>query len=180
MTRGLVVWLTGLPSSGKSTLAERAAANLRTRGVSVCVLDSDEIRRAIVPTPGYDDQGRAAFYETLAHIATLLASQDLVVLVAATAHRRAFRERARALAARYLEVLVDVAPEECARRDAKGLYRASERGSVSELPGAGATYEPPEAPDVVASGGLDAHALEQIVSLALDASRGPSPAPHHR
>src|SRR5690606_8749411 len=162
---GTVVWLTGLPSSGKSTLARRALELLRERGRAACVLDSDDVRGALVPPPGYGDAERDAFYDTLARLAALLAGQGLVVLVPATANRRLFRERARQRAPRYLEVFVDVPLEECARRDAKGLYRASRAGEVSTLPGAGAGYEPPRAPDVVAQGGKDEDAARRIAYL---------------
>lgn len=146
---GVVAWLTGLPSSGKSTLAAKAAAALRARGVSCVVLDGDEVRGRIRPTPGYDDAGRDAFYETLAGLAGYLATQGAIVLVPATAHRRAFRDRARALAPRFLEVFVDTPPEVCHARDAKGLYAAAASdGNRGSLPGAGARYEAPDAPDL--------------------------------
>lgn len=138
---GVVVWITGLPSSGKSTLARRTA-ELVERSV---VLDSDEVRAALTPPPGYDDAGREAFYETLAKLAALLASQQLVVLVPATANLRRYRDRARALAPAFVEVLVDTPLAECRRRDAKGLYAAP----PATLPGVGAPYQPPLSPDLV-------------------------------
>ncbi len=144
---GLVAWFTGLPSSGKTTVAERVAERLRPT-TPVAVLDGDLVRSALVPKPGYDPEGRDAFYETLARLAALLAAQGLVVLVPATAHRRAFRSRARELAPRFLEVFVDTPLEECRRRDTKGLF-ARHDGTAAALPGAGLGYEAPEHPDVV-------------------------------
>jgi adenylylsulfate kinase len=137
--RGVVVWLTGLPSSGKSTLSAKIATALRGDGIATVELDGDAVRAAIVPAHGYDDASRDAFYETLARLAALLALQGLVVLVPATAHRAAFRDRARAMAPRFVLVFVDVPVEECARRDAKGLYARATPG----LPGSTATYERP-------------------------------------
>ncbi|MDP1827665.1 MAG: adenylyl-sulfate kinase [Archangium sp.] len=137
---GTVVWITGLPSSGKSTLAALVAA---AHGSAV-VLDGDEVRAALRPVPGYGEAERDAFYETLARLAALLARQGHVVLVAATAHRRAFRDRARELAPRFVEVFVDTPLAECRRRDPKGLYARAEH----QLPGLGVTFEPPESPDV--------------------------------
>ena len=119
MRRGVVVWVTGLPSSGKSTLARLAA---------------------------------------------LLARQGLVILVPASSHRRAYRQAARRLAPRFLEVFVDVPLEECARRDAKGLYALARAGRAPNLPGAGAAYEPPLAPDVTARGGQDRLAIATILA----------------
>jgi len=163
---GVVVWLTGLPSSGKSTLAERAASALRSQGRACCILDSDAVRKSLVPAPGYDDEARDDFYATLAQLAALLASQDLIVLVPATANLRRFRERARRLAPRYLEIHVATDAAICAERDAKGLYAKSARGELDTLPGAGARYEPPPSPDVVANGGRDDDAVTRIVRLA--------------
>jgi adenylylsulfate kinase len=162
----VVVWLTGLPSSGKSTLAEDAAGKLRERGRACCVLDGDAVRASLVPSPGYDDRGRDDFYATLAQLAALLARQGLAVLVPATANLRRFRERARELAPRYLEVHVATPVEECRQRDAKGLYAQSQSGELStKLPGAEASYQPPLEPDVVATGGRDHDALARIVEL---------------
>ncbi len=165
---GVVVWVTGLPSSGKSTLASRAADALRARGHgAVCVLDGDAVRAAIVPRHGYDPEGRDHFYDTLAGLAAVLAAQGLAVLVPATANLRAYRERARARAPRFVEVYVKVDPEVAKSRDAKGLYAAQRAGAVAHVPGADAGYEPPERPDVVASGGADDAAVEAIVARAL-------------
>ncbi|AUX24943.1 adenylylsulfate kinase [Sorangium cellulosum] len=163
---GGVVWITGLPSSGKSTLAGRALRALRGEGLASCLLDGDEVRDALVPRPGYDAAGRDGFYETLARLSALLARQGLVVVVPATAHRRAYRERARALAPRLVEVFVDVPPPICRERDAKGLYRAAGAGELGGLPGAGLDYEAPRAPEIVARGGEDDEAPRAIVAAA--------------
>lgn len=164
---GTVVWMTGLPGSGKSTLANRVGAELRAAGAPSVVLDGDEVRAALVPRPGYDDAGREAFYATLAALAALLARQGLVVLVPATAHRRAWRDAARAQAPRYLEVHVATPLEECRRRDPKGLYAAAASGAARHLPGLDTAYEPPLHPDVVASGGDDARARAAILARIL-------------
>ena len=163
--QGVVVWFTGAPSAGKSTLATGLAGELRQRTVAVVLLDGDDVRQALSPAPGYDEAGRGHFYETLASLAALIARQGLTVLVAATAHRRSFRERARELAPRFVEVFVDT-PEEARRlRDDKGLYRATASGDVSGLPGADLAYEAPSAPDLVARGGRDEAALASLLRL---------------
>ncbi|CAN96175.1 MULTISPECIES: adenylyl-sulfate kinase [Sorangium] len=174
---GGVVWITGLPSSGKSTLAARAHRALLGEGRASCLLDGDEVRDALVPRPGYDPRARDDFYETLARLAALLARQGPIVIVAATAHRRAYRERARALAPRLIEVYVDVAPATCRERDPKGLYHAAGAGEIGALPGAGADYEAPLAPEVVARGGEDEAALAALLERARSwsASAGAGP-----
>jgi adenylylsulfate kinase len=140
---GVVAWFTGLPSSGKSTLAAAVATELRARGVSPLTLDGDDVRAALVPPPGYDDASRAALYATLANLAASLAGQGHAVLVPATAHRRAFRDAARERAPQFVEIFVDTPLDECMRRDAKGLYAAG----GDQVPGVGVAYEPPAAPD---------------------------------
>jgi adenylylsulfate kinase len=160
-SRGIVVWLTGLPASGKSTLARAVAAQLAPR--AAVILDGDDVRAALHPSPGYDDESRAAFYETLAGVAALIARQGHVVLVPATAHRRAYRARARELAPRFLEVHVATPLAECRRRDPKGLYAHATPG----LPGAGTPFETPEAPDLVVAGSDDAAVIADRVLVAL-------------
>jgi adenylylsulfate kinase len=158
-----VAWFTGLPASGKTTLARRVRDRLAAEGVEAALLDGDEVRRALVPSPGYGPADRDAFYATLARLAALLAGQGLVVLVAATAPRRAHRRQARALAPRFVEVHLATPVETCAARDPKGLWAAARAGAAPDLPGAGTPYEPPEAPEVVASGGEDEAAVEALV-----------------
>src|SRR5262249_39607953 len=152
MTSGAVVWITGLPRAGKSTLAARVHERLGAAGRARVLLDGDEVRAALVPRPGYDAAGRDAFYPTLAQLAALVAAQGLVVLVAATANQRRYREAARARAPRFIEVYVATPLAECETRDPAGLYRSDARGA---LPGVGVGYEVPTAPDVVARGGHD-------------------------
>ncbi|MHB8877896.1 MAG: adenylyl-sulfate kinase, partial [Myxococcaceae bacterium] len=130
MKAGWVVWVTGPPSSGKSTLARKLKRRLDGQARASALLDGDEVREALVPRPGYGPMERAAFYATLGRLAALLARQGLVVLVPATANLVAYREEAKAVAPRYLEVFVDVPPEECALRDPKGLWALARAGKA--------------------------------------------------
>jgi adenylylsulfate kinase len=171
MSNGAVVWITGPPASGKSTLAARLHQALARDHPACCVLDGDAVRTAIVPPHGYAPAERDAFYETLARLAALLARQGLVVIVAATSHRRAHREQARAHAPQLIEVYVRVPLEECERRDPKGLYAAARAGALSGLPGADVTYEAPTVPEVIARGGDDTEAVAQILDKVHERSR---------
>jgi adenylylsulfate kinase len=162
--KGLVAWFTGLPSSGKTTLAAAVAGELRLRGITAVTLDSDELRGLIQLPLGYDDASRDALYGMLARLAATIARQGHVVLVPATAHRRAYRDAARARAPAFLEVFVDTPLEECKRRDTKGLYARE----VAEAPGAGIAYEQPLSPDLrVQTGASDVAAMiaERICDL---------------
>jgi adenylylsulfate kinase len=161
--------VTGLPSSGKSTFARALRDRLAARGGAAALLDGDEVRAALSPAPGFDPASREAFYETLGALALLVARDGVVAVVAATAHRRAFRDRIRARAARFVEVHVDAPAEVCAARDPKGLWaRAARAGDLAALPGAGVEYEPPLAPEVVAHGGEDGAALDAAIAALGD------------
>jgi len=157
---GTVVWFTGLPASGKSTLAERVRDRLRHAAV---ILDSDAMRD-VLEASSYAADDRERFYRVLANLAANLAHQGIVVLVAATAQRRAFRALARAHAPHFVEVWVRTPADQCAQRDVKGLYARASAGEIA-LPGVAVPYEPPTHPDVVAEGGLDEAALGQILAL---------------
>jgi adenylylsulfate kinase len=164
MTTGTVAWITGLPAAGKSTFAERAYARLRDAGTPVCLLDGDAVRACLVPGVGYAPAERAQFYETLGNLAALLARQGLVVLVAATAHRREFRDRARSAAPAFVEVFVATPLDECMLRDTKGLYAAARDGTAHDVPGVTEPYEPPLHPTVIARDGQDTSALADLVT----------------
>lgn len=162
---GGVIWLTGLPASGKTTLSLSLQARLRRAKVPCCVLDGDEMRATLCPHLGYSDEARAEFYATLARLAASLAKQGLLVLVPATAHLRAYRQLARQLAPRFMEVWVSTPLVECQARDPKGLY-ASAGEAPGHLPGVDTPYEEPLHPDLIATGGEDAHAIERLLRFA--------------
>lgn len=163
-----IVWFTGLPSSGKSTLAERTRAHLAARGLAAIVLDGDRVRAAL-GAHAYGGEERDAFYRALAELAALVAEQGVVALVAATAPRREHRALAARPGGRFLEVWVRTPLATCEARDAKGLYARARRGELAALPGVGVAFEPPEHPDVVAEGGLDDEAIAAIARLVAPA-----------
>ena len=161
---GRIVWFTGLPASGKSTLAERLRARLSRRGTPVVILDGDAIRAALGAT-SYTPAARDEFYRILGELALVLARQALVVLVAATAPRRAHRAHVRDRGFPVLEVWVAADAAICATRDFKGLYAAADRGELATLPGAGVAFEPPLRADLTATGGMDDAALAELEQL---------------
>lgn len=163
---GCVIWLTGLPASGKTTLSREIQARLGHVGVTACVLDGDVMRATLAPDLGYSDAERDAFYAMLARLAAELAKQGLVVLVPATAHLRSYRKRARALAPRFLEVWVSTPVEACRKRDPKGLYASAGFGP-GHLPGVDIPYEEPEHAEVTASGGEDLLAVASVLGFVL-------------
>jgi adenylylsulfate kinase len=145
---GFAIWLTGLPSSGKTTLARALARALRDQGISVQVLDSDLLRKKLTPRPTYSQEERDWFYGAIAFLAELLTVNGVNVLIAATANRRAYREVARKRIKHFGEVFVDCPPEVCRQRDSKGLWTKADRGKIGNLPGMGIPYEKPKHPEV--------------------------------
>jgi adenylylsulfate kinase len=163
------VWITGLPASGKSTLARALKAQLAELGVNAAVLESDALRRVMFDEPRYGPQERDAFYRLLAHIGALLTEHGVPVIFDATANRREYRDRARQQIPRFLEICVECPLETCMSRDPKGIYRQAREGAAANVPGLQAAYEPPEAPDVLVHGDTespDDAAARTIATLA--------------
>lgn len=160
---GAVVWLTGMPASGKTTLALGLVDWLWEKEQPAALLDSDRIRKILIPESTFSEPERETFYTALAALAAELATQGLVVVVAATANRRRYREFARQMADRYIEIYV--ACDEAVRkeRDPKGLYADSAAGKISNLPGDDVPYELPLNPDIT----IDTSHLEPDRALAL-------------
>lgn len=140
---GWALWLTGLPASGKTSIALELQRLLADRGVKPVVLDSDAVRGVLTPAPQYTEAERADFYARLALLAELLVSQGINVIVAATANRRAHREFARSRLPRFIEVWVRCPVEVCRARDPKELYARAAAGEIHDFPGVDALYEPP-------------------------------------
>jgi adenylylsulfate kinase len=159
--RGRAVWVTGLPASGKTTLANALVAALRRRGEVAIALDGDDLRPFVFGSGGYDPAARDRFYRLLSHLAKLGADGGATVVVSATAHRRQWRDQARQSIARFYEVFIDADAATCAARDPKGLWRAAAEGRIDALPGAGADYERPLHAEVII-------APEQSCQAALD------------
>lgn len=168
-TPAFAVWITGLPASGKSTVARALKAQLAGRGVNPAVLESDALRRILFDEPRYGPQERDAFYRLLAYIGALLIEHGVPVIFDATANRREYRDRARRRIPRFLEVYVECPLETCMARDPKGIYREGREGKAADVPGIQAVYEPPEAPDVLVRGDTespDAAAARTVAKLS--------------
>lgn len=160
---GVIVWFTGLPSSGKSRLARRVQLRLRGECRPCCLLDGDRVRALLHPPPGYSSVERDGFYLTLGELALELAEQDLIVLVPATANRKQYRDQVRARAPRFIEVWMSASLDECRLRDAKRLYAQFAAGQLHGVPGEDVSYEAPEFAEVTANGGDDDTALQRVM-----------------
>lgn len=144
----LAIWLTGLPASGKSTIAAALRPRLEALGLRIETLESDALRRVLTPSPTYSHEERELFYRALAYLGSRLVAHGVTVIFDATANRRAYRDLARALIPRFIEVAVECPLETCMARDRKGTYRKAQREESQTVPGLGEPYEPPLHPDV--------------------------------
>ncbi|WP_424211217.1 adenylyl-sulfate kinase [Streptomyces sp. BI20] len=150
--QGATVWLTGLPSAGKTTIAYALAERLRAAGRRVEVLDGDEIREFLSAGLGFDRADRHTNVQRIGFVAELLARNGVLALVPVIAPYADSREAVRARHAKndtpYLEVHVATPVEVCSERDVKGLYAKQAAGEISGLTGVDDPYESPEAPDL--------------------------------
>jgi adenylyl-sulfate kinase len=149
MDKGFVVWLTGLPKSGKTTIANELAKKLRRRGLKVEVLDGNEVRRFLSPDLGFGKADRETHARRVTYISKLLSRNDVAVIVALISPYRSFREHARAEIKNFVEVWVRCPVETCMKRDKEGLYKKALEGKIKDMTGVNDPYEEPLAPEVV-------------------------------
>ncbi len=168
--QGFAVWITGLPASGKSTVAAALARALAERGIDAAILESDALREVFTPNPRYDDEERDVFYASMVHVGRLLTAHGVPVIFDATANRRAYRDRARSAIPKFIEVHVACPLAVCVSRDPKGIYRRASRGEATRVPGVQSDYEPPIAPEVEVRGDLERpeEAARRIVAVLGD------------
>jgi adenylylsulfate kinase len=171
--RGTTVWLTGLPSSGKSTVACALARALQDRGVLSVILDGDNIRHGLNSNLGFSPEDRTENIRRISEVAKLLTSFGMVNVVAFISPYAADRLRAREIQEEgdFLEVFVDVPLEVAESRDPKGMYRKAREGIIREFTGISAPYEAPVSPDIhlrtdrMSAGECAAEIMERLAAL---------------
>jgi adenylylsulfate kinase len=146
------LWLTGLPSAGKSTLAGALAGRLRAGGKRCEVLDGDVVRQHLAQDLGYTRADRDANVRRVGWVARLLAANDVIAIAAVIAPYRAARDTVReyhgVAGIRFVEVHVSTPVEVCRARDVKGLYARAAQGEITGLTGHDDPYEAPLAPEL--------------------------------
>ena len=148
--KGCVLWFTGLPSSGKSTLANEVAHLLHQRGQLTYVLDGDNIRHGLNKDLGFSPEDREENIRRIGEVAKLFADAGVIALTAFVSPYRKDRNRARSLLedGRFIEVYVNCPVQVCESRDPKGLYKKAKAGEIPQFTGISAPYEPPENPEI--------------------------------
>jgi bifunctional enzyme CysN/CysC len=145
-----VVWFTGLPGSGKSSIARGLERRLFGAGAHTMLLDGDQVRHGISGDLGFTPEDRQENVRRVGELASLFFRHGNVVLCTFVSPFRADRDRARSLVpdGRFVEVFVDTPLEECERRDPKGLYARAREGEITHMTGLTSPYEAPESPEV--------------------------------
>jgi adenylyl-sulfate kinase len=148
MEKGTLIWFTGVPASGKSTIGRGVEKGLRERGVLVENLDADEIRANLSPDLGYTAKDRDLNTKRLAFMGKILSRNGVCAIVAAVSPLREHRDRARKMVDRFLEVHVMADLDTVKSRDPKGLYKRADRGEINDIAGWHMPYEEPEKAEV--------------------------------
>lgn len=148
--RACTLWMTGLPASGKSTLAVALEKLLWERGIHSYVLDGDNIRHGLNGDLGFSPEDRAENIRRIGEVAKLFTDAGVINVTAFISPYRADRDRVRALMAEgdFVEVYVSCSVEECERRDPKGHYKKARAGEMKEFTGISAPYEAPVSPEL--------------------------------
>jgi len=148
--RSGVMWLTGLPGAGKSTIADEVERTLFARGIRSYVLDGDTVRQTLSEDLGFSANDRRENVRRVARCAQMMMDAGLVVIVSLVSPFRADRDAARELFAHedFIEVFVDTPLAVCEERDPKGLYARAQTDSGSQMTGVGQKYESPSDPEV--------------------------------
>jgi len=149
--KGVVIWFTGLPSSGKSTLAHAIEERLFQRRHLSFVLDGDNIRHGLNKNLGFSPEDREENIRRIGEVAKLFADAGFITMTAFISPYRKDRERNRHLLeeGEFIEVFVKVSLDEAERRDPKGLYKRARAGEIKEFTGIDAPYEEPLNPELV-------------------------------
>ncbi len=149
--KSVMVWFTGLSGSGKSTIANALQHELYKRGISVYLLDGDNLRHGINKNLSFSPEDRKENIRRTAEAGKLFIDAGVVVLAALISPFEEDRQNARAIfePGEFLEVYIKCPIEECENRDPKGLYKKARRGEIKQFTGIGQEYEEPQNPEIL-------------------------------
>lgn len=169
--RAFVLWLTGLPASGKTTLACALEQALLRRSFRPYVLDGDDLRYGLSSDLAFSPQDRSENIRRAGHVAKLMVDAGLIVITSFISPYRKDRERVKTLFSpdRFYEVYLDCSLEICEQRDPKGNYQKARQGRLKEFTGISAPYEPPLTPALlIPTGEIDVQeSLARLLQFSL-------------
>ena len=167
--QGVLLWLTGLPSSGKSTIAYTVEHALSARGHLAYVLDGDNIRFGLNKNLGFSADDRAENIRRIGEVGKLFVDGGFLTLASFVSPYRADRDGVRALMAEgdFVEIFVNTPIELCEERDPKGLYKKARAGEIPNFTGVSDPYEEPEKPELVikTNTATPSEAAVQVINL---------------
>jgi adenylylsulfate kinase len=142
-----VLWITGLPGSGKTSLANRVSERLSKNGYRIERLDGDTVRR-IFPATGFSKDDRNVHIQRVGHLASMLEKNGIIVIASFISPYQATRGFVRGLCRNFVEIHMSTPLEVCEQRDQKGIYEKARRGEIKKFTGIDDPYEPPSAADL--------------------------------
>lgn len=154
---GWCVWITGLPGSGKSVIAQALLRQLEQQGISAQLVSIDMLRKVVTPKPTYSEKERDMVYASIVFVSKLLTQNGVNIIIDATANRQRYRDNARKQIPRFIEAYVRCPLELCIEREAKrgktfmaprDIYKKAFTGKSKTVPGIGVPYEQPQNPEV--------------------------------
>lgn len=165
---GIVFWLTGLPSSGKTTIGAGFEEELITNHHTAILLDGDNIRHGLNKDLGFSDKDRMENIRRVAELSKILVENGNIVICCFVSPAKAMRNLAKEIISEpdFKEIYIKSNIETCIERDVKGLYEASRQGKILQLTGVDSTYEEPESPDLIID--TAKHSIESAVGLLKD------------
>ncbi len=147
---GCIIWLTGLPASGKSTIAENLERKLQSQDIHAFILDGDKVRKGLNSDLGFSHADRTENIRRIGEVAKLFQMAGIVTIVAFISPYRSDRDLVRKIVekGKFIEVFVDCPVAVCEKRDPKGHYVKAKRGEIKDFTGVSAPYELPLQPEV--------------------------------
>ena len=143
------VWITGLPASGKTTVASMLSNSLKTKAIPVIILDGDEIRRTVSKDLGFSPEDRKEHNRRVIEIAKLLVKNGITTIIPLISPYMKTRETARSEIPNFVEVFTKASLETCIKRDPKGLYKKAQKGEIQNMTGLQSPYEEPLHPEII-------------------------------
>ena len=153
--KGVTIWFTGLPCSGKTTLAEKLAAELKQKGYRPECFDGDITRKYLSKGLGFSKEDRDENIRRVGFVCSLLTRQGVITTAAFVSPYRSIRNEIRQMIGNFVEVYVKCPVEKCMERDVKGMYKKALAGEIKNFTGVSDPYEEPENPEIIVETGRE-------------------------
>ena len=163
---GFTVWFTGLPSSGKSTLAKVLRDEIEKKNRHVEILDGDEVRLRLSKGLGFSKEDRDENIRRISYVAKIITRCGAVAITCAISPYKSIRQEARQEIQDFIEVFVDCELEQCIKRDLKGLYKKALSGEIKNFTGISDPYEKPDSPEIIVN--TSSETIEQSLKIIVN------------